>query len=147
MKLLYLRFIFLIGVLSICLAYPEENGTTQGSSTVEISLPDVRSTHMDSFQPKDSSALSDTLPIFERRREGSSSNRKITITDKIIDLTCLVTKYGVWRGCSKYCFTKRKIFYQKGNRRACPGFEFEKCNTNKRCRTKKIIPRRDESKL
>ena len=104
MKLLYLRFIFLIGVLSICLAYPEENGTTQGSSTVEISLPDVSSTHMDNFQPNDSSSLSDTLPIFEKRREGSSGNRKTIIGTKIIPCG----KYP--SGKTKWCSTNESKF-------------------------------------
>ena len=82
MKLLYLYFILLISVLSICLAYPEGHGNTQGSSAVEISLSDVSSTNKDSFQTIDPTSLSDTLPmemnpISGRRRKGSSSNRKV----------------------------------------------------------------------
>ena len=81
MKLLYLYFILLISVLSICLAYPEGHGNTQGSSTVELSLSDVSSTNMDSFQTIDQTSLSDTpdtLPGMKMnpRRKGRRSNSK-----------------------------------------------------------------------
>ena len=116
MKLLYFHFILLICVLNICCAFADENGNTQGSSTVEISLSDVISKNMDSIQPNDSTSFSDAWPMeMDRKRsirKDCSTIRRVSLRKtrgyslfflNSILMTVHSTK-DIWRlTCSEIC--------------------------------------------